>query len=129
MTEEMRVLLADARRNASAARDLLDRGDSDDIAASRAYYAMFYVAEAALLSLDLSYSKHQAVVSAFGREFAKGGILPRELHGHLREAFGLRQTADYATGASVSRAAAEEVVDRAEQFIDAIEDYLRQQTE
>lgn len=37
-----------------------------DFAVSRAYYAMFYIAEAFLLGQDLSFSSHAGVISAFG---------------------------------------------------------------
>ncbi len=124
MSDEARQLLRDARRNVRVATDLLTREDAFDIAASRAYYAMFYAAEAALLSLSLSFSSHSGVVSAFGREFAKTERLPRELHGYLRRAFDLRQSADYGAGLSVSEPAARGVVENAAQFIAAIEEYL-----
>jgi uncharacterized protein (UPF0332 family) len=57
-------------------------GDFDG-AASRAYYVMFDVAEALLLSRGLAFSSHSAVISAFGREFANTGAVPRECHRHL----------------------------------------------
>jgi len=129
MTDDIQEGLEDARRHVQVARDLLDRGDADDVAASRAYYAMFYAAEAALLSLNLSFSKHQGVIAAFGKQFAKTHRLPPELHGHLREAFELRQTADYTRGDSVAPEDASLAVERAERFIDAIEQYLRGQEE
>ena len=47
-------------------------------ASSRAYYAMFYMAETLLLSTSLAYSKHSAVIAAVGREFAKAGVMPPE---------------------------------------------------
>ena len=45
MTDDQRELLQEARDSVSAARVLLDAG-YPGYAASRAYYAMFYVAEA-----------------------------------------------------------------------------------
>lgn len=122
MNEEIRDLLQDANRNLQVAADLIERDDELDIAASRAYYAMFHAAEAALLSIGLSFSSHSAVVSAFGREFAKTERLPRELHAHLRQAFELRQTADYGPGNRVTEDAARRAVSHAEQFIAAIEE-------
>lgn len=65
------------------------------MAVSEAYYAMFHAATAALAQLGQSCSKHSAVIGAFGRELAKTGVLPVELHGHLREAFTIRQRATY----------------------------------
>jgi uncharacterized protein (UPF0332 family) len=47
--EEVLSLLDRARRSLRSARNLLEDGDRD-FAISRAYYAMFYAARAALLS-------------------------------------------------------------------------------
>jgi len=54
-----------------------------DIAVSRAYYVMFYCAEALLDADGLTFSSHAAVVSGFGRHFAKTGRVPSELRRHL----------------------------------------------
>lgn len=70
MTDEQLELLLKARQSLSAASLLLENGFSD-YAASRAYYTMFYIAEAFLLGVRLSYSSHAAVIGAFGREFAR----------------------------------------------------------
>jgi uncharacterized protein (UPF0332 family) len=37
---------------------------------------MFYIAEAFLEGKGLSFSKHSAVIAAFGREFAKTQLVP-----------------------------------------------------
>jgi len=58
-----------AQESLSAAELLLDQGYGE-FAASRAYYAMFYIAEALLASRGQSYSSHAAVQAAYGREFA-----------------------------------------------------------
>ena len=71
---ESEALLQKARDSLAAARSLLGNGYTD-FAASRAYYAMFYVAEALLSILGQSYRKHAAVIAAFGREYAKSGKL------------------------------------------------------
>lgn len=126
MRPEVQEGLADAHRHRRIAEELLASGDADDVAASRAYYAMFYAAEALLLSMDLTFSKHQAVIAAFGLHFAKTGVLPPELHGYLNDAFRLRQVADYARGVSVSRGDAVLAVEKAGEFISAIEEYLSQ---
>ena len=66
MTPDQLNLLLKARQSLSAARLMLD-SEYPDYAASRAYYAMFYIAEAFLEGEGLSFSKHSAVISAFGR--------------------------------------------------------------
>lgn len=65
---DIEALIQKAKSSLNAAGCLLETNHSD-FAASRAYYAMFYVAEALLLALGKSYSKHSAVISAFGREY------------------------------------------------------------
>lgn len=47
------------------------------------------------LSQDLSFSKHSAVISAFGQHFVKTGILDSSFHRHLLEAFDLRNLGDH----------------------------------
>lgn len=70
MRAETEALLTKARRSLDNARRSLDAGDAD-FAASRAYYAMFYAAEALLLSRGLAFSKHAAVIAEFTREFVR----------------------------------------------------------
>lgn len=72
MTAEQAALLQKAQKSLRAARLLADQGFYD-FAVSRAYYAMFYIAEAFLLGEGLAFSKHSAVISAFGERFAKSG--------------------------------------------------------
>jgi hypothetical protein len=53
---------------------------------ARSYYAMFYVAEALLLGRGLSFSRHSAVIAAFGLHFTKTCVFPGEYQRHLTEA-------------------------------------------
>ena len=75
MTDDQRELLEQARDSVSAARLLLE-GGYPGFAASRAYYAMFYIAEAFLESEGRSFSRHAAVIAAFGQYFAHTGKVP-----------------------------------------------------
>ena len=72
--KEQGDLLSQARESIAAAR-LLRNSGFHGYAASRAYYAMFYVAEAFLLGRGLSFSRHAAVHAAFGEHFAKPGLV------------------------------------------------------
>ena len=73
MTEAVKDLLAKSAQSIDAASLLLN-DNYVDFSASRAYYAMFYAVEALLLSRDLSFSKHSAVISAFGKDYIKTGV-------------------------------------------------------
>ena len=43
----------------------------------------------------MNFSKHQAVVAAFGQHFVKTGIFKHKFHQYLVEAFEQRQIGDY----------------------------------
>ncbi|MGO8815459.1 MAG: HEPN domain-containing protein [Terriglobia bacterium] len=118
MMQAQRNLLAGARESLSAAQ-LLHQAGHHGFAASRAYYAMFYVAEAFLLGKGLAFSKHSAVHAAFGEHFVRTGILPAGLHRALIHGMEVRQTGDYDYMNDVSPEEAEEQIMNAEKFLDA----------
>lgn len=116
MTPEQEGLLRKARSSVDAARLLLAE-DHYDFAASRAYYAMFYVADAFLRGRGLTFSKHSAVHAAFGQHFARSGILPVGMHRQLIEAAAIRNLGDYGIGSDVDAAAARQLIAEADEFI------------
>lgn len=117
MTDEQKELLLKAKQSLEAAKLLL-ANNYPDYATSRAYYAMFYIAEAFLESEGLSFSKHSAVIAAFGREFAKSQRVSPEFHRFLIEAQELRTAGDYGQLNAVTNDQAIEQIDRAEQFLE-----------
>ena len=98
---------------------LLLNDDYVDFAASRAYYAMFYAIEALLLSRDLSFSKHSAVISAFGKEFIKTGLLNVRFHRSVMDAFDIRNAGDYGSMHAVSEEKAREIIAEAGELLEA----------
>ena len=120
----IQAFLDKARESIDAAKALSERG-SFGFATSRAYYAMFYTAQALLLHQGKSYSRHSAVIAALGRELIKPGLLDRELHRYIREAFDARQVADYDPLRSISEDTADRTLRRAEQFLAAARVFLR----
>jgi uncharacterized protein (UPF0332 family) len=126
VTPEQEGLLQKAYRNIRSARLLLADGDFDT-AVSRAYYAMFYVAEALLLSKGLAYSKHSAVIAAFGREFARAGVMPPEFHAHLRAASEARNISDYQLVSHLTEEEAAQHISRAESLLATAWKFLKAQ--
>jgi len=116
MTEEQATLLAKAHASLSAARLLLDSGYAD-FAVSRAYYAMFYAAEALLDSKGLAYSRHSAVIAAFGKEFCLTGDLPLDFHRRLIDAEDARHSGDYGSPNSISAEECWLHLESAEEFV------------
>ncbi len=122
--ETIKNLVRKAERSLEVARALFLRGDYD-FSVSRAYYAMFYCAEALLFSKDLSFSKHAAVISAFGKEFVKTGIFPKEYSKFLREAFDDRLTGDYTVTGIITKEKCEKTLNNAKKFIRTTKEYLK----
>jgi len=123
LTEDQRLLLLKAKDSLEAAKSL-HRGGFHGFAAARAYYAMFYVAQAFLEGEGLSYSKHSEVIGAFGLHFAKPGHLPRELHRYLRDAQDVRLEADYDYVETVTAERAVQQIQRAVTFLEVAEQRL-----
>ena len=86
---------------------------------------MFYLAEALLLTRDLEFSRHSAVLAAFQQHFVRPGTLAAEHYEALRLGFERRQFADYGADVTTTAREAEELLRRAQAFIGATEAYLR----
>lgn len=126
--EDPNALLNRARRSVAAAELLAQQG-FHEFAASRAYYAMFYVARALLGTEGLSYSKHAAVIAAFGQHFAKTERVPRHYHRYLIDAQDTRTAADYDATPTVSAQSSAEQIERAREFIALGEQMLARMTD
>lgn len=117
-------MLAKAKRYLNSAKLLYQSGDFDS-AVSRLYYAMFYGTEALLLSKNKTFSSHRAAIAAFGEQFIKSGLLPKEMHQWLHRAFEKRQISDYEYLTSISETEAANLQEKAEQFIKKTEEFLQ----
>ncbi|WP_445171316.1 HEPN domain-containing protein [Microcoleus sp.] len=123
MKPEQIALLRKAGESLRAA-ELLATNELLDFAASRAYYTMFYIAEAFLLNEGLTFSSHAAVISAFGRDFARTGRVPVEFHRYLIDAQDLRNQGDYDIDSAITEAEANELIGQAQQFLELAERLL-----
>jgi uncharacterized protein (UPF0332 family) len=120
MTPEQGALIRKAKDSLKAAR-IMAEGELYDFAISRAYYTMFYVAQAFLLGEGKAYSKHSGVIAAFGKEFAKTGRVPKEFHSYLIEGFDRRNVGDYDIKSDVTNEETTEQIVRAEKFVELAE--------
>ena len=127
MQPEIEDLLDRAKRNLRVAGDIFG-GDDYDIAISRAYYAMFYAAEAALLSRGVARSRHSGVIAAFNEYFVSTGLLPDIPARALPGAFDQRNQADYGNEA-VSEEQARVLLRDAERFVEAVDGLLKSQSD
>ena len=125
MSSEVQAFIAKAQ-DSLVASQLLTANGLHDFAASRAYYTMFYIFEAFLWDKGLSFSSHAAVVSAFGREIAKPGIVPVQFHRYLLDAQDKRTQADDEIDADAKLTAddVQPLIEQSEQFIQLAESIL-----
>ena len=124
MKENSRLLLEKAQRAIKAAQTLLAAGDLPDFATGRAYYAMFYIAEALLEEKELRFSKHGGVHGAFGEHYVKTGLFDPKFHRWLLNAFDQRIEGDYGTEIISVAEDAEKLIAQAEEFLEAAQRYL-----
>lgn len=114
-----------AIRAARTARAALAMGDTDG-AVSRAYYAMFDAAKAALESIDptLAEAKSQdAIIARFGEYVVLGRGLDRDLGRALNSGQDLRHVADY-DRTPVSLEEATQTIDRMERLLSAVAELM-----
>jgi uncharacterized protein (UPF0332 family) len=120
---EINALIQKAKRYLKSAELLLKDGDPES-SVSRTYYAMFYAAEAVLLTKSLSFSSHKGVISAFGEHFVKTEIFPREMGRELNRAFEKRQISDYEYTFVISEDEAEQMLQSGKEFVNTIASLL-----
>jgi uncharacterized protein (UPF0332 family) len=112
-----------ARRALETARINLDAGDCA-ASINRAYYAIFYAANALLQIKGLARSKHSAVIAAFREHFVKAGLIEAEYSAIYGRAFSARQVSDYEIQAVPDETIADNILDEASQFVNRVAAYL-----
>jgi uncharacterized protein (UPF0332 family) len=106
------------------AETLLNVGKAE-IAVGRAYYSMFYVAEALLYNeFDLKLNQHGQVIAAYGKHFAKTRQLDPKFHRWLRDGFETRITGDYGVDTGIEEEVAANMINQAREFLEAARKYL-----
>jgi uncharacterized protein (UPF0332 family) len=95
-------------------------------AVSRAYYAAFHMARAALLTRGLEAKTHAGMQKLVARELTAKGVLPSfgKLLGDIQKA---RETADYDAAISFTLDEAREVLEEAERFSSVVTELLKRE--
>jgi len=129
-------LMADHRpeiqRNIQLAREALDDAPANcgqgryHTAANRAYYVVFYAANAMLAMLGLQRSKHSGVKAAFQEQFVKTGLIEASYSDDYDETMEKRETSDYDVTFAISEPFARDSIERAQRFVERMEQYLKE---
>ncbi len=106
-----------SRDEMGAVENLIDAGHSR-IAISRSYYIAFYSATALVLNMGEEFSKHSALLAAFGKEFGKIGETEQRMHKIFLNLFDLRHDTDYNLSVVPSKEEAIKYQQRAVEFLE-----------
>lgn len=128
MNNYTRKLLDKAIDTIESSELLLDHGKVD-VAAGRAYYALFYVAEALLNEKGLQFSTHGDVIGAYGKEFAKTKLLDQKFHRWLIEGFDTRLIGDYHVETNIEESIVANMINQAREFLEVAQEYLERKKE
>ncbi|MFN0085032.1 MAG: HEPN domain-containing protein [Blastocatellia bacterium] len=85
---------------------------------------MFYIASALLLGKGQRFSKHGAVISAFGLQFVKTGEVDARFHRYLIDAQDNRIIGDYSSTIILTNSQAAELIAQAQEFFSMAETVL-----
>jgi uncharacterized protein len=122
--QEIELYIQNADEMLEASRVLLTY-DFYTSAINRAYFAVFYAANALLVTKGLSQGKHSGVISAFRQHFIKTGLIPSEyskIYGRLMED---RHESDYELSSNITRDDAQSNLNDAGQFVLEVKRWLK----
>lgn len=117
----------DAAHKALAGGQFNLDGDYYAIAVNRAYYAVFYAANALLATEGLARGKHSGTISAFRQSFVKPGLIEPEYSAIYGSLMDDRHVSDYDMDTSIEPERAASDVESARAFVARIETYLVQE--
>ncbi len=103
---------------------LLIEANDFDSAVSRAYYAMFYMTQACLLSQNVRNDTHAGNAQKFGELFIKTEIFPRAFGRYLSYAMEKRSRGDYDIFLEINLDVAQDLLQTAVLFKDSLKEYL-----
>jgi len=94
-------------------------------AVNRAYYAIFYAANALLATQGIARSKHSGVIAAFREHFVKTGLIEVEYSDVYGRVMDDRETGDYDVEMPIEAERAQTDFEDAQRFVGRIEHWLR----
>lgn len=115
--------LEKSKKKLEVANKLLADGFYDD-AISRAYYAVFHAAQAALLIEGATAETHKGVVMLFGLLLVKTGKIDKKYGRFLSNLKDDRETGDYEVMSWMDEEDAQNAATEAEEFIRTIEKFI-----
>jgi uncharacterized protein (UPF0332 family) len=113
-----------AEKKLEVAEKLIKSEDFED-AVSRAYYAVFHMAQALLLTEGQRAETHKGVVTLFGLIFVKTGKFSRDLGRYLANLKDDRESGDYEILSYIDKETADTSIAEAREFVIEGKAYLK----
>jgi len=111
--------LSRARQALDDAQVMLAKG-SLNAAVNRAYYCMFYAAQALLGVRGLASPRHSGTISLLDKEFVNPGVVSQEVSQMIHRAFEQKTLADYKDFYTATREDAEALIADGRRFLQEI---------
>jgi uncharacterized protein (UPF0332 family)/predicted nucleotidyltransferase len=121
---EMSAYMTSAWQALRTAESEFLQGNDYLVVANRAYYAVFYAANAILASRGLQRSKHAAVLSTFRDLYVKSGDIEAPYLRDYEEAMKRRHVSDYDLNSGINADFVRVGLEAAQRFLSRIEHYL-----
>jgi len=125
--EQIAAEVREGKESLGASRVLIDHDFYSD-GVSKAYFAMFHLCQAILLSRKIERRKHSQLIGTFHHQFRKSKEIENKFHRMLDKAYEDRQKADYKRF-KFSKEEAEKRFSEAQAFIKKIEELLKLDTQ
>jgi uncharacterized protein (UPF0332 family) len=130
MDEAQRAIIAirvdKCREDMATAREDMERSRYR-AAVARAYYAVFHLTGAALLTIRVERAKHSGIEAAFSEFFIKPGRIEPEYGEIYRRLRRFREDQEYSDDfEQLDASRTEEILSDAERFVARLEHYLHQ---
>lgn len=93
---------------------------------NRSYYAIFHAMRAANSLEGYDSSKHSGVIAFFTQTFLKTEIIDRGMAKIIKESSYLREKSDYDDFYIASKDEAEKQLEKAKEFVSAVQEYMSQ---
>ena len=116
-------MIKKSSRSLETSRMLFEHNNFE-AASSQAYYAVFHILQAVLLTKNLSFAKHSGVISAFSKYFIKERIFPEDFGRKIKDLRKDREIGDYDYFYHINSEQATTDLKNAEEIIKAVKKYL-----
>ena len=124
LRQQLRAMIKKGERSLQAAKEHLAKGDAD-FASSKAYYAVFHLMQAVLLTKQKTYSKHAGVISGFSEQFIKTGVFSSTFGEIVQRLRKDRELGDYGYQLSVDIEEAKRDITSASEIVERLVIYLQ----